>query len=564
MDSAARRALSTVAVFAALVLAMLPLAAAQTSATTGRTITDFVRSLSVEGFDASLGTLAAADVTLAADLDSRVLEITNTSGSAADFAVTTTVSFCGTPGSAAANYLDCIAAADGTSLQFQTTVLSETFANLGPSETAASASAATASTSETTRIADLATLETLATSASIDYVVATLAGFEALGGGGNSRVEVETYANVELRVDYLYANIDIDKLTNGVDRAEVVTGAPVEWTYDVTNTGNTALQAVVVTDDIEGEVCVLPTLDVGQTTRCSLVGIAGSADYVNVATASGNPVVNPAVTVTSTNDSSYVVVAPTPTPTATPVPPTATPVPPTATPVPPTPVPTPTATPPVVVSPSVTPTPFPTREVVPPTPTPTPVTPVGPGSSAPIVDIELATNGFDADDAPGVELDAGEPIVWTYLVTNTGPVDLIDLVVGDARDGRICTSDYLAVQTQMVCTLDGLAVADTTSGRIGDVVGYSVLGQMATDIDPTHHWVGDEVLGIAVTPTPQPGDTPAIPGNPVGVTPPGTNPDEVLALTGPSSAGQRIGAMLFLAGVGLVAGSSGARRRRSG
>ena len=43
--------------------------------------------------------------------------------------------------------------------------------------------------------------------------------------------------------------INIDKVTNGSDGPNIHVGAPVTWTYTVTNTGNVALSDVKVTDD---------------------------------------------------------------------------------------------------------------------------------------------------------------------------------------------------------------------------------------------------------------------------------------------------------------------------
>ena len=190
-------------------------------------------------------------------------------------------------------------------------------------------------------------------------------------------------------------------------------GAAVEWTYDVTNTGNTALQNVVVTDDREGQICVLGLLEAGATQQCVASGVAQSVDYQNTATVVAEPIVNPSITVTDDDPSSYVVVSPTSTPTPT-VPPA----------VPPATTPTPSATPPVGV-----------------TPTPTP-----PGSTfGPAIDIELATNGIDADDPPGVSIDIGAPIVWTYVVTNTGVVDLYDIVVSDDLVGGVCRAVTIPV-----------------------------------------------------------------------------------------------------------------------
>lgn len=51
--------------------------------------------------------------------------------------------------------------------------------------------------------------------------------------------------------------------------------------------------------------------------------------------------------------------------------------------------------------------------------------------AAPSIDIEKATNGVDADVAPGPSVRVVDPVTWTYVVTNTGNVPLTDVVVVD-------------------------------------------------------------------------------------------------------------------------------------
>ncbi len=71
----------------------------------------------------------------------------------------------------------------------------------------------------------------------------------------------------------------------------VATGGKVKWTYVVTNTGNTALANVTVTDDVEGAVtCPLRTLPAGQQMTCSVEGTAKEGQYKNTGSVTGKPV----------------------------------------------------------------------------------------------------------------------------------------------------------------------------------------------------------------------------------------------------------------------------------
>ena len=513
-----RAALGGLCAIALMLLVASPFASAQQSASTGRTMTDFVRPLVLDGFDSATGQLVAADIVLSAELDSRVLEITNNSGGAADFTVTTNVQFCGDLGPLPASYLECAGSASPTALMFDTQILAESFLNLAAGASASSVQSATATDVASLRVTEATSLADFVEVPSVDIGVATLAGFQALGGGGNSLVEIETFANVVARIDYIYAGITIDKLTNGGDGVAVIEGDAVQWTYDVTNTGNTALQNAVVTDDQEGTICTIALIEAGETLRCEANSIAGAVAYANVATVIAEPVINPTMTVDDDDPSSYVVTAPT----STPVPPT--PVPPTSTPVPAAPTPTPTS----------------------------------PDQSGPAIDIELSTNGIDADLPPGVSLEVGAPILWTYVVTNTGVVDLFDVVVSDDLAGGICRAVMIPVSGQTSCTREGVAV-EGEFARLGDVIGESIMGQRVADVDPTHHVVADEVLGLVVTPTPI--GTPAT-DSPAAVPP--ALPDEVLAYTGNDADARGLfGGVLVGTGFVMLAVSTALRGRRA-
>lgn len=497
------------ALLAALVLTASGSAAAQASDSTGRQRTDFTDVLSVPGFDASLGELAMVQLSLAGSFDGRVLRIVNQSGGTANFTVETRVRLCAQPaGAGTPSYDDCAATPSAPTILFDAPVVQESFPALPAGATGASEDASTAADATTANVLDPGALATFVGVGSVDYDVVTLAGFRAIGGGGNSTVEVETYANVTLDVVYDYVALDLVKLTNGVETASVAPGGAVEWTYDVTNTGNSPVVGTVVVDDREGEICTIAALAPGATERCTHTGVAGDQPYTNVAVATGAAGVNPGVPVSAEDTSGYVVAAPAPNPTPT-------------------------------LPPAEGPTPLPTPE-----PSRAPV------FDNPVVDIEFHTNGVDADLPTGPVLDVGDPITWTYIVTNTGTVDLVDLIVTDDRLGGVCTREYLAIAERFECTRTGSASLGQDR-REATVTGVSPAGDPATDRDPTHHLGGDEVAGLVATPEANPV------ANPV--------PGQELAITGSRSDGPAAIAMV-LSALGLVLFSASEalhRRHRS-
>ena len=102
--------------------------------------------------------------------------------------------------------------------------------------------------------------------------------------------------------------------------------------------------------------------------------------------------------------------------------------------------------------------------------------------------IEKATNGVDADVAPGPSLSVGDAVTWTYVVTNTGDVPLSDVAVTDDILGAItCPQDTLAVDESMTCTASGVAVSGQYA-NLGSVTGTPQIGAPVSDTDPSHYF----------------------------------------------------------------------------
>lgn len=74
------------------------------------------------------------------------------------------------------------------------------------------------------------------------------------------------------------STITLSKTTNGADGSMILKGSPIVWTYEVTNTGNSVLTNVVVTDSDPaiGEVGTIAALAPGETKSLTANGTAGS------------------------------------------------------------------------------------------------------------------------------------------------------------------------------------------------------------------------------------------------------------------------------------------------
>ncbi|MFC1778197.1 hypothetical protein ACFL3I_12810 [Pseudomonadota bacterium] len=111
----------------------------------------------------------------------------------------------------------------------------------------------------------------------------------------------------------------------------------------------------------------------------------------------------------------------------------------------------------------------------------------------PLITIEKTTNGSDADDAPGPIIEVGQPVTWSYTVTNTGNETLSNVAVSDDILGAIsCPQTTLAATASMTCTASGTAEPGQYM-NVGTATGKLPLGDDVVATDPSHYF-GAELL----------------------------------------------------------------------
>ena len=86
----------------------------------------------------------------------------------------------------------------------------------------------------------------------------------------------------------------------------------------------------------------------------------------------------------------------------------------------------------------------------------------------PSLDLQVAVNGDDADGAPGPIVAPGDPVTFTYEVTNTGTERLWAIYLWDDELGHIdtCAADRLAAGESMTCVVETVAVAGQYGSRV--------------------------------------------------------------------------------------------------
>ncbi len=283
------------------------------------------------------------------------------------------------------------------------------------------------------------------------------------------------------------ASIDIEKDTNGnqadvaADQDVLAIATPITWTFDVLNDGNVDLADVVVTDtvtidngtavDPAGVVCdwanssdaftPAGNLSVGETVRCTSTSMAAAGQYANLGDVVGTPV----------DDATD----PAPTP---------------------------------LVDGDDQPLPA--------------VTDDDPshyfGGAQAAIDIEKDTNGNQADTISAQDsIPVGAPITWTYVVTNIGDVDLINVVVTDtvAIDNGTVAPDTVVCDwensSDAATPIEALSVGETVTclasstaapGQYrndGDVVGTPVLDATVANPEPVLDGAGDPLADVTDT-----------------------------------------------------------------
>lgn len=109
----------------------------------------------------------------------------------------------------------------------------------------------------------------------------------------------------------------------------------------------------------------------------------------------------------------------------------------------------------------------------------------------PALDLEKSTNGEDADSPSGPQILIGDPVTWTYTVTNTGNVTLSNIQVSDDEkvDGsflNVCLIDELAPGSSASCERVGTAVAGQYANLGKAAAVFS--GVTFSDTDLSHYF----------------------------------------------------------------------------
>jgi hypothetical protein len=232
-------------------------------------------------------------------------------------------------------------------------------------------------------------------------------------------------------------SMTLKKLTNGVDTPlrtdglapQVAAGQPVTWAYIVTNTGNLVLNNVNVSDDKVGFICTIPSLAVGANQSCTKGGTAQDVSLSAITGKCGSTAPAPLYENTGTATATASNGAPL------------------------------SAT-------------YPSHYCNPP---------------APNYTLKKLTNGVDtplASDGKAPQLAVGATATWTYIVTNTGNVPLVNIFITDDKAGFVCTVATLGLGASAQCTLTGFAYAPsgTVTGVCSSVPNTPLYENKATSV----------------------------------------------------------------------------------
>ncbi|WP_049890920.1 COG1470 family protein [Methanohalobium evestigatum] len=128
------------------------------------------------------------------------------------------------------------------------------------------------------------------------------------------------------------------------------------------------------------------------------------------------------------------------------------------------------------------------------------------------IDIEKSTNGDDADTPTGPEIGVGDPVTWNYTVTNTGNVNLSSVEVSDNQTAFTSSIGELAVGESTTVTNTSTAM-EGQYANLGNVTGqYSNnITIDVTDEDPSHYFGVNASIDIEKSTNGDDADTPTGP-----------------------------------------------------
>ncbi len=111
----------------------------------------------------------------------------------------------------------------------------------------------------------------------------------------------------------------------------------------------------------------------------------------------------------------------------------------------------------------------------------------------PQIRIEKRTNGIDADQPPGPSIPVGQPVTWTYFVSNVGGVPLTGVTVTDSEGVFVsCPKDALEPLESMTCTGEGIA-EECQYSNLGTALGTAPDGTVVRDDDRSHYFGVGEI-----------------------------------------------------------------------
>ncbi|HET9227162.1 MAG TPA: GEVED domain-containing protein [Thermoanaerobaculia bacterium] len=102
--------------------------------------------------------------------------------------------------------------------------------------------------------------------------------------------------------------------------------------------------------------------------------------------------------------------------------------------------------------------------------------------------LEKSTNGQDADLPPGPTIQVGDPVAWTYTVSNPGPAPVTGLAVTDDQGVTVtCPVTTLAASESVICTAAGTAEPGQYA-NVGTATAQLPLGGTVSASDPSHYF----------------------------------------------------------------------------